>query len=137
MIGVPAAGQAGHDVEAAMWIADRGQDVDFPTLIDANTTALVVIDVQNDFCHPDGAFGRVGHDTTSMPAMASALLKLLAAARAKGLLIVFVRATYDREVTSVPLARHRRKLGLLNSLCLEGSWGADWFGGGGAQAGPN
>lgn len=120
-----------------MWIAERGAEIDFARLVEPNHTALVVIDVQNDFCHPDGAFGRVGHDNTSMPAMASALLKLLAAARAKGLLIVFVRATYDREVTSVPLARHRRKLGLLNSLCLEGSWGADWFGAVVPQAAPN
>jgi ureidoacrylate peracid hydrolase len=120
-----------------MWIAERGPETDLVSLIDPNHTALVVIDVQNDFCHSDGAFGGVGHDNGCMPELASALHKLLAAARAKGLLIIFVRATYDREVTSVPLARHRRKLGLLNSLCLEGSWGADWFGDVVPQRAPN
>src|ERR1700719_2691134 len=29
-----------QDVEAAMWIAERGEDLDFPTLVDPNTTAL-------------------------------------------------------------------------------------------------
>jgi len=112
-----------------MWIADRGQDLDFGSLIDPNTTALVVIDVQNDFCHADGAFGRVGYDNSRMPDLAAALRKLLAEARARQVLTVFVRATYDREVTSGPLAQHRLRLGLLESLCLEGTWGADWFGG--------
>jgi ureidoacrylate peracid hydrolase len=111
-----------------MWIADRGREVEFPTLIDPNTTALVVIDVQNDFCHQDGAFGRTGRDNSHMPALAAALHKLLAEARARQVLTIFVRATYDREVTSRPLAQHRRRLGLLDSLCLEGTWGADWFG---------
>jgi ureidoacrylate peracid hydrolase len=117
------------NVETAMWIADRGQDPDFGSLIDPNSTALVVIDVQNDFCHADGAFGRVGHDNARMPALAAALHRLLAEARARQVFTVFVRATYDREVTSRPLAQHRRRLGLLESLCLEGTWGADWFAG--------
>lgn len=112
-----------------MWIAERGQDLDFPRLVDPNATALVVIDVQNDFCHPDGAFGRAGHHNSRMPELAATLHKLLAAARKRQVFTVFVRATYDREVTSRPLARHRRRLGLLESLCLEGSWGADWYGG--------
>jgi ureidoacrylate peracid hydrolase len=120
-----------------MWVAERGEDVDFPTLIDPNTTALVVIDVQNDFCHADGAFGRVDHDNSRMPDLAAALHRLLAEARARQVLTVFVRATYDREVTSRPLAQHRRRLGLLESLCLERTWGADWFAGVAPAGAPN
>src|SRR5258708_26192017 len=96
----------GCNMETAMWIADRGQDPDFASLIDPNRTALIVIDVQNDFCHADGAFGRVGHDNSRMPAMAAALHTLLAEARARQVLTIFVRATYDEEVTSRPLAQH-------------------------------
>jgi ureidoacrylate peracid hydrolase len=110
-----------------MWIAERGQDLDFASLIDPNSIALVVIDVQNDFCHAEGAFGRIGHDNARMPQLAAALHRLLAEARARQVFTVFVRATYDKEVTSRPLAQHRKRLGLLESLCLEGTWGADWF----------
>lgn len=113
----------------AMWISERGQDLDFPVLVDPDRTALIVIDMQNDFCHPDGAFGRVGFDHATMPKLAATLDRLLAAARARQVLTIFVRATYDQEVTSCPLAQHRRRRGLLQSLCLEGSWGADWFAG--------
>jgi ureidoacrylate peracid hydrolase len=113
----------------AVWISERGQDLDLPVLVDPNRTALIVIDVQNDFCHPNGAFGSVGFDHATMPKLAATLHRLLAAARERQVLTIFVRATYDQEVTSRPLAQHRRRLGLLQSLCLEGSWGADWFAG--------
>lgn len=120
-----------------MWVADHGKDVEFSLLVDPNTTAIIVIDVQNDFCHPQGAFGGVGHDNSIMPDLAAALHKLLAEARRREVLTIFVRATYDREVTSRPLARHRRRLGLMESLCLEGSWGADWYGGIEPNGAPN
>jgi len=120
-----------------MWIAERGQEQDFPLLVDPNSTALIVIDVQNDFCHPDGAFGRVGHDNSRMPSLSAALHKLLAAARAREVFTVFVRATYDREVTSRPLAQHRRRLRLVESLCLEGTWGAEWYDNVGPSDAPN
>jgi ureidoacrylate peracid hydrolase len=113
--------------ELVMWIAERGQGVEFSALVDPNATALIVIDVQNDFCHPEGAFGRVGHDNGRMHDLASALHTLLAEARRREVLTIFVRATYDRQVTSRVLAQHRRRLGLLDSLCLEGSWGAEWY----------
>lgn len=112
-----------------MWIVERGQDLDFGVLVDPNTTALIVIDVQNDFCHPEGAFARAGHDTSPMPDVANAVQKLLLAARERQVFTIFVRATYDREVTSRPLAQNRRRRGLVESLCREGTWGADWCGG--------
>src|SRR5208282_140490 len=111
-----------------MWIAEKGRELPLSDLLDPASTALVVIDVQNDFCHPDGAFGRIGADNSRMPAMASQIRALLDAARDRQVFTVFVRAVYDEEVTSAALAQNRRRLGLLNSLCLEGSWGADWYG---------
>jgi ureidoacrylate peracid hydrolase len=111
-----------------MWIAQKGRELPPSELLDPATTALVVIDVQNDFCHPDGAFGKIGADNSRMPPMATRIRELLAAARERQVFTVFVRAIYDEEVTSAALAQNRRRLGLLNSLCLEGSWGADWYG---------
>ena len=96
-----------------MWIAEKGRKIALASLVDPAATALVVIDVQNNFCHPEGAFGRTGHDTSTTPAMAARVRELLAAARDKGRFVVFVRATYDALVTSVPLAQHRRGLGLM------------------------
>ncbi len=92
-------------------------------------TALVLIDIQNDFCHPGGVFGVLGHDLSIMPPMAQRTRVLLDAARRKGMLIIFVRATYDGEVLSGPLAETYHRRGFLESQCPEGSFGADWYGG--------
>src|SRR5690606_21309431 len=44
-------------------------------------------------------------------------------------LILFVRATYDGEVLSGPLAETYHRRSFLESQCAEGSFGADWYGG--------
>lgn len=120
-----------------MWIIEKSQVLTLAELTDPGSAAVVVIDVQNDFCHPDGAFGKVGHDNSMMPKLAAQLRKLLAEARKQNVLTIFVRATYDREVNSAPLANHRRRLGLYESLCLEGTWGAEWYDGVGPTGAAN
>ncbi|MBV8169028.1 MAG: cysteine hydrolase [Alphaproteobacteria bacterium] len=110
-----------------MWVPQKGREMATADLLDPATTALVVIDVQNDFCHPDGAFGKVGGDLSRMPAMTERLRALIAAARERQVFTVFVRASYDENVTSVALAQNRKRLGLLNGICLEGSWGIEWY----------
>jgi nicotinamidase-related amidase len=96
---------------------------------DPPRTALLVVDVQNDFCHPDGVFGRTGHDTSMMPKMVANLQELVAAARGRKILIIWIRATYDEIFTSAALAESYNRRHFVQSQCLEGSWGAQWFGG--------
>src|SRR5277367_5016648 len=57
--------------------------------------ALVVVDVQNDFCAPDGYFGKIGADIATIQRAIPPLQRLIEGARAAGLLIVFVQAIYD------------------------------------------
>lgn len=120
-----------------MFIARKGRVLDFAERVDPATTALVVIDVQNDFCHPDGVFGRTGHDLSMMPAMAERTRALVEGARAAGMLIAWVRATYDEAETSATLSESYHRRGFDDSMCLEGSWGADWYGGVAPVAAPN
>jgi len=91
-------------------------------------TALVVIDVQNDFCDPAGYYGRAGADLSMMPPMAANVARLVAAARAAQVLVIWVRATYDRVVLSEPLAEILSKDGANPVRLPEGSSGADWYG---------
>lgn len=57
-------------------------------------SALVLIDVQNDFCHPKGLSARSSKSTAMIDAAVANIKALLAAARAAGLFIVHVRAEY-------------------------------------------
>ena len=45
--------------------------------VDPRNTALVVIDMQNDFCHEDGFFGQRGADLSRMPAVAARIEALV------------------------------------------------------------
>jgi ureidoacrylate peracid hydrolase len=51
-------------------------------------TALIVVDVQNDMGHPDGAFGK-----SEITAMVPRVAEMVAAARSHGVLIVWLRNT--------------------------------------------
>lgn len=110
-------------------IVEKGRLLPDEERLDPAHTALVLIDIQNDFCDPRGVFGALGHDLSMMPAMAASTRTLVEAARRKGLLILFVRATYDGEVLSGPLAETYHRRGFTQSQCLEGSFGAGSYAG--------
>jgi ureidoacrylate peracid hydrolase len=52
------------------------------------TSALILGDLQNDFLHPDGAYGRAGQSAPAISALPERLAPLVRAARARGVLIV-------------------------------------------------
>jgi nicotinamidase-related amidase len=88
--------------------------------------ALLVVDFQNDFCSPRGAgAGRRG-DLSRLEATARNLARALAAARRRGVEVVFIRFLGDRRFQKPNLiARDRRQR--KPAKCLEGSWGAEFF----------
>ncbi|WP_193825212.1 cysteine hydrolase family protein [Oceaniglobus indicus] len=47
-------------------------------------TALLTIDLQNDFLHPDGAYGRAGQGAEAIKALPTRIAPLVSALRAKG-----------------------------------------------------
>ena len=52
------------------------------------TSALILGDLQNDFLHPDGAYGRAGQSSPAIAALPEKLAPLVRAARERGVLIV-------------------------------------------------
>ncbi len=90
--------------------------------------ALVVVDVQNDFCADDGYFGRVGADVKAVQRVIPTLQRLIEHARKAGVLVVFVQAIYDPEYVSAPMRERNLRKGREMSRCLTGSWGADFYG---------
>ncbi|MBI4590410.1 MAG: cysteine hydrolase [Candidatus Rokubacteria bacterium] len=90
-------------------------------------TALVVVDVQNDFVAEGGFFDRTGADVASIQAAIPPLLRLIEHARRAGVLIVFVRAIYDPEYLSGPMIERNRRCHLEMPRCLTGTWSADCY----------
>jgi ureidoacrylate peracid hydrolase len=52
------------------------------------TSALILGDLQNDFVHPDGAYGRAGQRAPAISALPERLAPLVRAVRGRGVLIV-------------------------------------------------
>ena len=72
-----------------------------PFRYDPARCALIVIDMQNDFCSPDGSLAQRGFDVTVPVAMAPRLDRLIASARTAGVRVIFVRTLHD-ETTDTP-----------------------------------
>jgi nicotinamidase-related amidase len=62
-------------------------------LVDPEHTALVVVDMQRDFCSAGGAFDRLGVDISMYPPMIPRLGRLVEGARAAGVTIVWILMT--------------------------------------------
>jgi len=93
-------------------------------LVDTRTAALVIVDMQNDFCHSEGASGTHGHNVNLIQDMAPRLRALLGQARQSGIAIVHVRTHHSPWTNSQ--AWTRRKNGTIKR-CFPDSWGADWY----------
>jgi len=63
-------------------------------LVDPKYTALLLIDVQNDFCSPGGYFDKTGLDMAMLQRIPSRVKPVLEAARLCGVSIVHIRHTY-------------------------------------------
>ncbi|SDG01193.1 ureidoacrylate peracid hydrolase [Fontibacillus panacisegetis] len=90
-----------------------------------NNSAVLVVDVQNDYCHPDGAMAMVGNDVSGVSGMMPNLHRLLAAAREHKVPIIFVQ-TFHEEATDSE-AWKTRSSGKSGKVCRVGSWGANFF----------
>jgi nicotinamidase-related amidase len=79
--------------------------------INPKTTALLTIDLQNDFLHPEGAYGRAGQGAPSIAALPERIAPVAAALRAKGGVFVSAQFTLVPGPGGAPLiAPHLKKL---------------------------
>jgi nicotinamidase-related amidase len=62
-------------------------------LVDPRHAALVVVDMQRDFCSPGGAFDRLGVDLSMYPPMVPRLARLVEGARPAGVPVIYVLMT--------------------------------------------
>jgi ureidoacrylate peracid hydrolase len=103
--------------------------------VEPKHTALIVIDMQNDFVAEDGLMSREGWDVGHAKALAERLPPLLNAARKAGVLVVFVRNVYTTEYNYylsdvwMEQAARRRPGGYTTMpMCEAASWGGDFYG---------
>jgi len=91
--------------------------------------ALLVIDMQNDFCAPGGYIDAVmGKSVETAAAVIGPVSRLVDAARAAAVPVVWVRADYSRDRIPASMQVKLVARGIEAVCCAPGTWGADWFG---------
>ncbi len=96
--------------------------------------ALIVIDMQRDFCAPGGYADQAGLDISLLRAPIEPIQRLLACARAQGLLVVHTREGHRPDLSDLPEPKRRRaenagapigQPGPLGRLLVRGEFGHD------------
>lgn len=95
--------------------------------IDPTHAALIVVDVQNDFCADEGFFGTEGYDLKQIRAAVPRIANLIDYARAAKVKVVFIRSTYDPHHLNDPMRERNARRGLNKSRCTTGAWGTEFF----------
>ena len=73
-------------------------------------TALLLIDLQRDFCSPGGYAHQAGIDIGPMQAVVANTVRLLQAARAAGLLVVHTREGHLSDLSDCPATKLQRSV---------------------------
>jgi ureidoacrylate peracid hydrolase len=103
-----------------------------PTLAERlapGNAALLVIDMQNDFCAEEGYIEKaVGRDASACRAIAARVMTLVDAARAASVPVLWVCANYAPEFVAPHFLLKQRERAIETVCCAPESWGAAFYG---------
>ena len=101
---------------------------DLSDVVDPAHTAVLVIDVQNDFCAPGGHIeANLGKDVADCQAVVGPIGRLVGGARAAGAAVIWVKADYDPAYLSRPIRARQAARGIEAAYCVSGTWGAEFY----------
>lgn len=63
--------------------------------LDPSRAALIIVDMQNSFCKPDGRVAAIGFDTSMCAAAITPCVDVLTMARGAGMPVIFTRYVYE------------------------------------------
>jgi ureidoacrylate peracid hydrolase len=87
-------------------------------------SAVIIVDVQNDFCRAEGALGKAGAPTAAAMEMIPHLQRLLAGARAANAPVIFIQTIHENVTDSD--AWTWRMAGTVGGCCRKNTWGAEF-----------
>jgi ureidoacrylate peracid hydrolase len=88
-------------------------------------TALLVVDVQNDFCHENGGLGEMGNDMSLIQESVPRLAATIEVARANNVPVIFLRIVQSPDTNSAAWESLEEAEG--PRLVMEDTWGADYY----------
>jgi ureidoacrylate peracid hydrolase len=106
-----------------------GREGDLAQLAIPSQTAVLVIDVQNDFVADDGRVGRSGVDMHPLQKATKAINRLITAARESAVTVFYVAVEHGHQVDLPPYQARYERRGMTpdDTICQAGTWGADLY----------
>ncbi len=97
--------------------------------VEPATTALIVVDVQNDFVSLEGVFAKKGEDMSMIQEMVPRLIQLIDTARRAGVPIVYFQNSRGPWTQSEVQIERMEEVspGVDGVITEEGSWGAEFY----------
>lgn len=90
-------------------------------------SALLIVDVQNDFCSPEGVFGKKGFDLAHVEESVGCLGSLLHWWRSLDRPVIFVRTLHSRWTDSDIWVGRLEGSAREMKICRPNSWGAEFY----------
>lgn len=100
-------------------ISTHGQALDLPLQL----TALLIVDMQNDFCHPDGFSGQMGLDLSQVRKIIPPLQTLLQWARSQGIHVIFTRESHRPDLSDLTPCKQERYTNAGSPIGSQGKMG--------------
>lgn len=87
--------------------------------------ALLIIDMQNGFCHPDGCFGKLGMPLSNHLAIVPTINKVRAASHAAKIPVIFTRLCYNEDYSDAGVQMEEQPQVKELRGFVRGTWDAD------------
>ncbi|KAB7665179.1 cysteine hydrolase family protein [Bacillus sp. B1-b2] len=93
---------------------------------DPHSSALIIVDVQNDYCHKDGNMAKQDLDVSMVSEMMPNLKNMISSLKELSVPIIYVKTIHEDCTDSKTwLKRLKGKSG--KDLCRKNTWGAEFF----------
>ncbi|HEY7066906.1 MAG TPA: isochorismatase family cysteine hydrolase [Chloroflexota bacterium] len=92
-------------------------------LVDPARAAVLLVDIQNDYCHPDGLIAQRGGDVSTVQDILGPVQRLIVGARSAGVPLIWVRNWHEKWTDSPAWTARRGGPGAARA----GSWGAEFW----------
>jgi ureidoacrylate peracid hydrolase len=90
-------------------------------------TALIVVDVQNDFCHNQGAFGKRNLNLSKIEEAVNNILSFIDRCRQLNMPIIFVQTVHSNWTDSESWIERLEGVAREMLICRPNSWGAELY----------
>lgn len=95
--------------------------------VKAGRVALIVVDVQNDYCHRQGVFGKRGFDLSHVESAVDKLIPFIRHCKDISVPVIFVRTIHSSWTDSETWVDRLEGAGKEMAICRPGTWGSEFY----------